>query len=159
LSKLIIYYSKPIICLKIYFIIIIFLICCEYSKTFAQSDSTYTLINILATEPNDSLYQLKKLLNKNIPELIKWEKDINIATNNEVSLCAFLKDTSFSTANCDSCFYEIYVGLDYPDITFNVEHFLINKRTGKFFVYDIPDNRSMTLKEWRKKHKNERKFR
>ena len=126
---------------------------CNSMILFAQSDSTFIRIDILSTSPGDSLYQFKELLLKNVPEIYKWDKDLKSATNNKVSLCVYLFGY-YSADNCDSCYYQIYVGENHPTHTTELQFFLINKITHKLFAYDLPNDRIITLQEWRKRNDN-----
>lgn len=131
-----------------------FIVLCGFkSNLSAQIDSTLTRIDLLSTTREDSLYQIKTILLKYVPELSNWDKDIRKATNNKVTLCVFLSG-SYLTENSDSNYYEIYVGENHPDYTVAIQFFFMDKNMMDVYAYDLPNDKLLTLIEWRRRHLN-----
>lgn len=119
-------------------------------KTFGQNNTTFIRENIFTSLLGDTLFHYKKLLLEQIPELTIWNELIMKRSNNQASIIAFIDEFDFSTDKCEHCFSMIYVGENHPTHTVRIVTFIINNSTDEILVYDLINEKTKTLVEWRK---------
>lgn len=86
-----------------------------------------------------------------VPEIEKWGQEIKQSSNGKSKLVVYIENepNNSATDKYQKDYYTLYVGESQPDHTVNICRFLIHKDTKEIVVYDVVNDKYITLQEWR----------
>jgi hypothetical protein len=100
---------------------------------------------------------LKLKIENQIPEIKQLAGKVYRESQNEAKLIILIK--SFPDSSSDEVYmrehYTIYVGENHPTHQVRIHTFMVHKDTKEIYWYDLPNNKYVPLKEWRKNKKTQ----